>query len=114
MGTGGSYPEGKAPGHAVHSPPSSVEFKNVWSYTSTSNTSPWRGAQLTTGATLPLPVGSWKWRHVYVGAGIAQWATGGPSPGRVWEFFSSPPRPDRPRDPPSLLSNAYQRLFCWG
>jgi hypothetical protein len=36
---------------------------------------------------------------------------GGSSPGRGWEFFSSPPRPDRLWDPPSLLSNGYRRLF---
>jgi hypothetical protein len=29
-----------------HSPPSSVEVKNAWSYTSTPNTPSWRGAQL--------------------------------------------------------------------
>jgi hypothetical protein len=36
------------------------------------------------------------------------------SPGRDWEFFSSPPRPDRLWGPPSLLSNGYQVLFPWG
>jgi hypothetical protein len=36
------------------------------------------------------------------------------SPGRVWEFFSSPLRPDRLWDPPSLLANEYQGLFSWG
>jgi len=36
MGTGGSFPEGKAPGReADHLSPSSTEFKNAWSYTST-------------------------------------------------------------------------------
>jgi hypothetical protein len=30
-----------------------------------------------------------------------------------WDFFS-PPRPDRPWGPPSLLSNSYQELFHWG
>jgi hypothetical protein len=29
----------------------------------------------------------------------------GSIPCRGWEFYSSPPRPDRPWDPPSLLSN---------
>jgi hypothetical protein len=37
----------KRPGsEADHSPPSSAEVKNVWSYISTSSTSSWRGAQL--------------------------------------------------------------------
>jgi len=31
---------------ADHSPPSSAEVKNPWSYTSTPNTSSWRGAKL--------------------------------------------------------------------
>jgi hypothetical protein len=36
MGTRGSYPGGKRPGReAAHSPPSSAEVRNVWSYTST-------------------------------------------------------------------------------
>jgi hypothetical protein len=36
MGTKGSFPGGKRPGReADHSPPSSAEVKNVWSYTST-------------------------------------------------------------------------------
>jgi hypothetical protein len=38
----------------------------------------------------------------------------GLSPERGWEFISSPPCPDRLRDPPSLLSNGYQGLFPWG
>jgi hypothetical protein len=38
---------------------------------------------------------------------------GGLSPGRFWEFFSSPPRPDRLWGPPSLLFNGYQGLFQW-
>jgi len=36
---------------------------------------------------------------------------GGSSPGRAWEFFSSPPRPHRLWCPPSLLSNGYQGFF---
>jgi hypothetical protein len=36
MGTGDSFPEVKRPGgEADHSPPSSVEVRNTWSYTST-------------------------------------------------------------------------------
>jgi hypothetical protein len=48
--------EVKRPGReANHSPPSSAEVKNAWSYTSTlPNTSSWHGASLSTGATLPL------------------------------------------------------------
>jgi hypothetical protein len=34
-------------------------------------------------------------------------------PGRGWEFFSSPQRPNRLWCPPSLLSNGYQELFPW-
>jgi len=39
---------------------------------------------------------------------------GGSSPGIGWEFFFSPPRPDRLWSSPSLLSNGYQGLFHWG
>jgi len=38
----------------------------------------------------------------------------GPSPGRGWEFFYSPKRPDRPWSPAGLLSNGYKGLFPWG
>jgi hypothetical protein len=48
------------------------------------------------------------------GAGIAQWAMGwmigGSSPSMGWEFFSSPPRPDRLWVPTSLLHSGYR----WG
>jgi hypothetical protein len=36
------------------------------------------------------------------------------SPGRSWEFFSSPLRLDRFWGSLSLLSNEYQGLFPWG
>jgi hypothetical protein len=42
------------------------------------------------------------------------WMIGGFSPGRGWEFVSSPPRPDRLWGSPSLLSNGYQGLLSWG
>jgi len=49
---------------------------------------------------------------------VQSWATGwmiGVScPSRDWEFFSSPPHPERLWSPPSLLSNGYQGLFPWG
>jgi hypothetical protein len=45
MGTGSSFRGGKpVEGVADHSLSSSAEVKNVWRYTSTPNTSPWRGA----------------------------------------------------------------------
>jgi hypothetical protein len=39
---------------------------------------------------------------------------GGSSPGRGWEFFYSPPRPERLWGSPSLLPNGYQGLFHCG
>jgi hypothetical protein len=38
----------------------------------------------------------------------------GSSPGRGWEFFSSPPRPDQLWGPPNLLFTGYQELFPQG
>jgi hypothetical protein len=38
----------------------------------------------------------------------------GSIPGGGWEFFSSPPLPERLWGPPSLLSNVYQSLFPCG
>jgi hypothetical protein len=43
----------------------------------------------------------------WVSSVVSRWATvwmiRGSSPDRVWDFFSSPPRPDRLWSPPSLL-----------
>jgi hypothetical protein len=41
-------------------------------------------------------------------------AVGGSSPCKGWEFFSSPPCPNRLWVPPSLLSNGYQGLLPGG
>jgi hypothetical protein len=43
--------------------------------------------------------------------GLDDW---GSNPGGGWEFFPSPPRPDRLWDPPSLLFNGYGGIFPWG
>jgi hypothetical protein len=45
---------------------------------------------------------------------VQQWIIVGLSPFRGWEFFPSPPHPDRLWGPPSLLFNGYWGLFCWG
>jgi len=42
------------------------------------------------------------------------WMIGGSSPGRGWEFFPSPQRPDRLWGPPNILSNGYGELFPRG
>jgi hypothetical protein len=52
-------------------------------------------------------------------AGLQAGWSGGSSPDRGWEFFSSPPRRDRLWCPPSLLSSGHQRTFpgnkdIWG
>jgi hypothetical protein len=44
----------------------------------------------------------------------SHWIGGDSSPGKGWEFLSSPPSPNRPWRPPSPLSNRYQGLFPWG
>jgi hypothetical protein len=38
----------------------------------------------------------------------------GTIPGGDWEFFSSPPRPERFWSPPSLLSNGYREALPLG
>jgi hypothetical protein len=38
---------------------------------------------------------------------------GGSSPGRGWQFFSTPPCPNWLWNPSRLLSNGYQGLFPW-
>jgi hypothetical protein len=43
--------------------------------------------------------------------GLDDWAS---ITGNGRDFFSSPPRPDRLRNPPSLLSSGYQKLFPQG
>jgi hypothetical protein len=63
-------------------------------------------------------------RAVEYGAGIAQWYSagvrgwmmggGGSSPGRGWEFFSSPSRPDRLWGPPNLVSDGTRGSFPVG
>jgi hypothetical protein len=49
---------------------------------------------------------------------VQRWATGwmigGSSPGRGWEVFSSPPRPDLLWGPFGLLSSGYQVFFTSG
>jgi hypothetical protein len=42
------------------------------------------------------------------------WMIGGLSPGKAWEFFSSPPQPYRPWGPPSLLQLGTRGSFPGG
>jgi hypothetical protein len=60
MGTRGSFPVGERPRReADHAPPSSVEVKNAWSYTSTPPIRvlmKWCLAIKSTGTTLPVPL----------------------------------------------------------
>jgi hypothetical protein len=42
------------------------------------------------------------------------WMIGGSSPGRSWEFFSSPPDPDLLWDPSNLLSKGTRDSFVGG
>jgi hypothetical protein len=66
----------------------------------------------------PVLINITMYSEEYIGACIAQWYSaglragwsGGSSPGRGWEFFSSPPRPERLWGPPSLLSDGYRGL----
>jgi hypothetical protein len=53
---------------------------------------------------------------IAINAGLRAGRSGfsGTIPSGGWEFFSSPPRPERLWGPPSLLSNGYQVLFPWG
>jgi hypothetical protein len=54
-------------------------------------------------------------RMSYDSSVVWRWAMGwmivGSSLGWGWEFFSSPPRPDRLWGPPNLLSSEYRESF---
>jgi len=49
-----------------------------------------------------------------VGIALGYGLNRGSIPDGCWEFFSSPPRPERFWGPPRLLSNGYQGLFPCG
>jgi hypothetical protein len=61
---------------------------------------------------LPLQVREpgWLSRYSYW-LQVGRSGIGGSIPGGGWEFFFSPPHPDRLWRPPSLLSNVYRGLF---
>jgi hypothetical protein len=61
-----------------------------------------------------LGIKSWSWDSLVVQRWAMGCMIGGWSTGKGWEFFSSPPRPDRLWGPPSLLSNGYQGIFSGG
>jgi hypothetical protein len=56
--------------------------------------------------------------HSWDSSVVQRWPTsymiGDPNPGKDWEFFSSPPHPDRFCGPPNLLSNGYYRGYSLG
>jgi hypothetical protein len=60
-------------------------------------------------------------KNIMKGAGISSevqrwvtsWMISDSGPSRGWEFFSSPPCPDRLWGPPSLLSKGYRGPFLW-
>jgi hypothetical protein len=62
-----------------------------------------------TGTTLLLPLSTRSRDSSVEQRWATSWTIGGSSPGWGWEYFSSPPRPDRLWGPPSLLSNGYGR-----
>jgi hypothetical protein len=85
--------------YPIHTLPLSFRGLNIHS----PNTPLWRGTSLkNTGTTLLTYLAYWV-NHLYCSL---------PTSGG-WEFFSSPPRPERHWGPPSLLSNGYQGLFPW-
>jgi hypothetical protein len=51
---------------------------------------------------------------IALGYGLDDRGSGVRFPAGGWEFFPSPPRPERLWVPPSPLSNGYQGLFAWG
>jgi hypothetical protein len=88
---------------ADHWLPSSAEVEEcVGLCLNSPNTPSWRGAQLRKAQRFYL--------YLYLTGGMIR----GSSPDKGWKLMSSPPRPDRLCNTPSLLSNGYQGLFPWG